>query len=284
MAKKVVITSCDIVAGLRRLGLRRGDRVMTHSGLSSFGFVEGGAYAVIDALRQAIGPEGTLMFPTFNHGKVEVFDRETTPSYNGTITETFRHLPEVRRSNHPTHAYAALGPDADRYVKDAYLHVTWGPESPLGRLIADGGWILLLGVTQGTSTAQHHGETYNRVKCFGLDMAAAYLTDEEGEVTASVGPSWRSGSCPYDSAAHETRLRYFGAVRDTYIGEAHIQLMRGSETVKAVGQLVRGETGVDHCATCDQRPWLTLYEDDRRKNISGRQPSKWQRSAHQKKC
>lgn len=277
--KKVVVTKEMIVAGLRRLGLRRGDRVNVHSSLSTFGFVEGGAHGVIEALKETIGAEGTLMLPTFNHGKVEVFDRETTPSYNGTITETFRRMPGVLRSNHPTHAYTAIGPDAARYLDGGHLAVTWGPDSPLGRLIADGGWVLLLGVSQATSTAQHHGETYNRVKCFGLDTSAAYLTDEEGEVTAVLGPTWRNGTCPYDWHAHEARLRRLGAVRDCYVGRAHLQLMRGSETVKAVGQLVRGETGVDHCATCEQQPYLRMYEDDRKKDLSGRRPSKAQAPA-----
>ena len=40
----------DLVHGLRRIGLRAGYHVVVHSSLSSFGYVEGGADAVIDAL------------------------------------------------------------------------------------------------------------------------------------------------------------------------------------------------------------------------------------------
>jgi len=40
----------DIKAGLRKLGLKKGDIVGVHSSLSSFGYVEGGADAVIDSL------------------------------------------------------------------------------------------------------------------------------------------------------------------------------------------------------------------------------------------
>ena len=54
----------DIVRGLGELGLRPGDVVLVHSSLSSFGYVEGGADAVIDALLDAVGPEGTVMVPT----------------------------------------------------------------------------------------------------------------------------------------------------------------------------------------------------------------------------
>lgn len=257
------VTTANIVAGLCRLGLRRGESVNVHSSLSSFGRVEGGAKAVIRALLEVVGPEGTLMMPTFAQGKVEVWDHNRTPSYNGRITETFRLMPGVRRSWHPTHAYAAVGADAERYLAGDYRYLTWGPESPLGRLIADGGWILLLGCSHGASTAQHHGEAAGRVKCFGFDTTGTYLLDEEGELTPTVSATWRSSVCPYGAEAHERRLRALRAIRDTWIGSAHVQLMRGSEVVKAVRELVRGQTGVDHCATCDQYPNTDMYDEYR---------------------
>jgi aminoglycoside 3-N-acetyltransferase len=43
-----VVTQEEIKQGLRKLGLRRGDVVGVHSSLSSFGYVEGGADAVIE--------------------------------------------------------------------------------------------------------------------------------------------------------------------------------------------------------------------------------------------
>ena len=274
MPAKVIVTKDDIVAGLRRLGLRGSDRVNVHSSLSRFGFVEGGAYAVIEALLEVLGPTGTLMMPTFCQGKVEVFDPANTASFNGRITETFRHFPGVRRSSHPTHAYAAIGPDAERYLANAQRVLAWGPDSPLGRLIADGGWVLLLGATHGSSTAQHHGESAMRIKCFGLDTSPVYYLDEERELTASVGPTWRSGVCPYDWRWHEARLRYLSAVRDTYVGSAHLQLLRGSEVIKALGQIIGGQAGADYCSTCDQHPDITMYEQYRRDN-PGEKPSKW---------
>lgn len=258
--KKPTVTAADITAGLRRLGLRSGDRVNVHSSLSSFGMVKGGAQTVIRALLEVIAPQGTLMMPAFSQGKVEVFDHDRTPSFNGRITETFRLMPGVKRSRHPTHAYSAIGPDAERYLADAEKLLAWGPESPLGRLIDDGGWVLLIGVTHGSSTAQHHGETAARAKCFGLDTSPVYLLDAEGELTPSVAPTWRSRVCPYSAKTHEAELRLLRAVRDTWIGSSHLQLMRGSETLKAVSSLLKGKTGVDHCATCDQHPDVHMYE------------------------
>ena len=275
MTKKPVVTETDVAAGIRRLGVRRGDKIAVHSSLSSFGFVEGGAYAVLEALMEVVGPAGTLVFPTFNHGRLTPFNRATSPSFNGRLTETFRHMPGVLRGIHPTHAYAAWGKDAASYTRDNHRAITWGDSSPLGRLINDGGWVLLLGVEQVSSTAQHHAEVGNRVKCLGLDTMPTYITDDEGEATATVGPSWRDGKCPYTYEIHEARTRRLGAVRDTYIGAAHIQMIRGSETVKAIGQLLRGETGIDYCSACERRPrpsnpeWFTRPR-------STVPPSKWE--------
>ena len=56
-------TSDDLADDLRRLGVGPGDVLIVHSSLRAIGFVVGGPQAVIDALRAAIGPTGTLTMP-----------------------------------------------------------------------------------------------------------------------------------------------------------------------------------------------------------------------------
>ena len=60
----VILTRKDIVKGLRALPINPGDILLVHSSLKSFGRVEGGADAVIDALLETVGAEGTVMVPT----------------------------------------------------------------------------------------------------------------------------------------------------------------------------------------------------------------------------
>ena len=50
---------------LRALGIRLDDTLMVHSSLSALGHVEGGPETVVDALREAVGPGGTLIVPAF---------------------------------------------------------------------------------------------------------------------------------------------------------------------------------------------------------------------------
>ena len=59
------LTQQDIEAGVRQLGLMRGDAVEVHSSLSSMGWVEGGADAVIEALMTVVGREGAIVMSCY---------------------------------------------------------------------------------------------------------------------------------------------------------------------------------------------------------------------------
>src|SRR5919201_6383296 len=98
-----------IVSDLRALRLEAGALVLVHSSLSSLGWVESGAQTVIDALLEAVSPDGTVLVPTLT-GTIQdgpehppIFDPRATPCWTGIIPETFRRLPSTRRSSHPTH-------------------------------------------------------------------------------------------------------------------------------------------------------------------------------------
>jgi len=168
------VTRRDIVQGLRRLGLAGGEVVLAHSSLSRFGHVEDGAVTVIDALREAIAPSGTLLMsaltitPEFvaahvraaREGRIDrqwpVFDAGATATWAGRIAETFRHIPGVGRSWHPSHSVTALGPMADRLLADHHLRPACGPGSPYEQVSRlDEGRILLMGVSHDSNTTLH---------------------------------------------------------------------------------------------------------------------------------
>ena len=54
------VRAAAIAAELRSLGVRPGGVLLVHSSLSALGYVAGGPEAVVDALQEAVGPEGTL--------------------------------------------------------------------------------------------------------------------------------------------------------------------------------------------------------------------------------
>ena len=84
----------DIVTALKQIGVKRGDILLVHSSLKSFGMdVEGGAETVISALKETLTQEGTLVMPTFSQKNFQTVYKDWSlerPSDTGYITEFFR--------------------------------------------------------------------------------------------------------------------------------------------------------------------------------------------------
>ena len=158
---KARVTQRDLASGLRQAGIRAGDLVLAHSSLSAFGYVEGGADAVLDALLDVLGPAGTLVLPTFTWGEFHkatdvVFDVAATPCETGRIPETFRLRPGVRRSIHLCHSMAACGPATEAVLANG-VHSFWHGSS-FDALYERNAWDLMLGVTFNSCTALHAAE------------------------------------------------------------------------------------------------------------------------------
>lgn len=168
MPQKAVVTEDDIKQGLATVGLAAGDLVMVHSSLSALGHVEGGADAVIDALLQTVGPEGTVVVPTFTWGEFHkaetaVLDLRSTgvKAEVGIIPETFRKRPEARRSHHICHSVAAIGPLADQVMGEGIR--SFGEGSTFHQLYELDAWYLFLGATFNSCTELHAVEEYMQV-------------------------------------------------------------------------------------------------------------------------
>ncbi len=152
--------SSRFVRDLLELGVRPGGILLVHSSLKALGPLAGGPADVIAALREALGPGGTLLLPALSYATVTrenpVFDQRLTPSCVGIIPETFRLMPGVRRSLHPTHSVCAIGPLAgellDAHASDS---TPCGPASPFRRLPEADGRILMLGCGLKPNTSMH---------------------------------------------------------------------------------------------------------------------------------
>jgi len=172
-----------IAEGLARAGMRPGDTVLVHSSLSRFGYVDGGADAVIDALLQTLGPDGTLLMSAITTDTqmvvrcIKAADMSTplepppldvlnTKTWAGTIPETFRKRPGVVRSLHPTHSVTAFGPRANEML-DNHQNAPGpcGKDTPFMRLAdTDRGFILLLGVNHESNTTLHGVEELAQIE------------------------------------------------------------------------------------------------------------------------
>jgi aminoglycoside N3'-acetyltransferase len=157
-------TKADLVAHLAALGVRSGDHLTVHARLLSFGRLEGGAATVFDALRETIGPHGTLIVPTYTLSASTVYDRRATPSEGmGALAEYVRTLPDAVRSRCPMHNHAGVGARAD-VLNTADGLTSFGPGSDFDAFQDAGFKLLLLGVSfNEAATFVHHLEAYAHV-------------------------------------------------------------------------------------------------------------------------
>jgi len=225
----------DIKKGLKQLGLKRGDIVGVHSSLSSFGYVEGGADAFIDALLEVVGKEGTIVMPTDSTNIVEVkrtpeeiamgvawlykilpYDLQETPCTTGIIPETFRKRKGVIRGSHPTHSLAAIGPKANELVEGWH------------RALELDGYILLIGVGLEVCTAMHLAE--KRVQFPKHILKKITPPKELLEKYPETEWEWDFGPYP-DFSKMEEPCKDHGIMKIVKVGEATVKLLRLRELI-----------------------------------------------------
>ena len=161
------VTRAELARNLAELGIEPGDTVFVHSSLKSLGYVEGGAASVVGALQDAVGPQGTLLVPTYYlpAGTVKatcelegyVFDPNSHGTNMGRLPEVFLAQAATHRSVHPTHSVSAWGQHA-QYLTEAHHQAPsiFGLGSPWQRFIGlEGAKVLGLGVTMGPVTFYH---------------------------------------------------------------------------------------------------------------------------------
>jgi aminoglycoside 3-N-acetyltransferase len=242
-------TCGTVVEALRELGVEVGDVLLVHSSLSSLGFVNGGAEAVVRALLEVLGPTGTLVVPTHSSDNSDPAEwrnppvpeewwetiRCTMPMYNkqttrtwgmGVIPETVRTWPFAVRSAHPQASFAAVGRRADSLMEDHSLDCSFGEKSPLAKLEKGKAKVLLLGVGFSSCTAFHLAEY----------RVPSPIKDNSFSVMTSEGWRWMTVR---DVRTNEEGFEELGAdfekeneIRRGKVGAADARLFSLSKAVK----------------------------------------------------
>jgi len=220
------VTIDSMTSDLRALGVEAGDTVLVHGSLSSLGWVCGGPPAVVDALTRVVSVDGTLVMPTHSPGNMDPAAmsnppvpeswygtiREGMPPYRpavtptqgvGAIAECFRSYPDVRRSTHPQHSFAAWGADAEFVTADHSLAYSLGEESPLARVYDLDGDVLFLGTTHATNTSLHLAEYRADLDLGTETQAGAVLVDGDRQWTEWEDIDFDDGDFPACGAAFE---------------------------------------------------------------------------------
>ena len=227
------LTQEGVKSALEQAGLEKGEVVLGHFALSRFGYIEGGAEGLIETLMAILGPEGTLVMPTFTFSWIgrRPYDPRTTPSRVGAVTDRFWRRPGVLRSTHPTHSFAAIGKHASALLAGHdHTRSPLSADGPLGRLDDLNAKILLFSPPT-SNTTMHVGEY--RAGLPLLDFICPVL--EDGIRHEMLVPD-----CPWHvrfAAAYE-KLYARSQVRDVTLGEDTLRTMRCKDAIAAQAEVM----------------------------------------------
>jgi aminoglycoside 3-N-acetyltransferase len=185
-----IITYKDFRKALDHIGIKRGDVLFVHSDISKFGKLcsfdrKYLITVLIQTLKDAVGPEGTLIMPTFSYSfcKNELYDKQTVKSTVGVMTEYFRKMPDILRTSHPIFSVAVYGAQKDQYAdigKDAF-----SKDSIFGKIHRNNGKIVLFGAPFAESLTflhyieQTHGVPYRYIKRFEGEIRDGNVTTHD---------------------------------------------------------------------------------------------------------
>jgi len=260
--RRAFVTQADIHAAIRRLAIA-GQPVCVHSSLRSFGYVTGGAQAIV----QAFVEEGcTLMAPTFSYvysvvpppdqqprrngfhydrpypGGAAGGDRIYTPASQaidadmGAIAAAVVQHPGRVRGNHPLNSFSAVGPLAAQLMAGQAPLAVY---APLAALVALSGYVLLMGVKIDTMTLLHLAEQEA-----GRVLFRRWANDGAGHPQMV-----EAGSCS-DGFEHLTSVLQPWQ-RQTMVGESVWHLFPAQSALQAAAAAIRANPQITHCGNPD---------------------------------
>jgi len=258
------ITKERLAGDLKSLDILRGSILALHSSMKSLGRVEGGPDAVIDAFLEVLGPEGTLLVPTFTYGEKHrnrPFDPETSESVTGLLTETLRKRPDAVRSVNPVHSVAAIGRQAAELTRDHLYNTTLGRYSPFHLAADKGGLIMLLGCGHNSNSTIHVAESLAGVPFIYVPTPTSpggrmKIRQRDGRIKEVQLTEFTGCSNVFSRA--EQPLRQAGVVRDGKVGQADFQLMKAMDLLEVMVPILREKPDFllcdsSKCAFCPAR-------------------------------
>lgn len=266
---RAVLTDHSLERRLDELGVERGGLLVVHASLSALGYVLHGAGAVLAALRRTIGPDGTLLVPTFTGERIDpscwvdpalppsiwtevrdrmpAFDKERTlPRLMGELSLAVLLDPDAVRSDHPVCSWAALGPRADELVRNHDLLDPFGEGSPLGHAYREDAQVLLLGVDQRRNSAFLHAHVRSDVPQVRRNLGP-FLAEVAGE-RQWVTPE-RFVHCTEGYSRLEDELVSSGLLRTVRIGDSDCRLVQMRRFVDAVEHMIRTQPERVFCSS-----------------------------------
>jgi len=258
-----MVTQFDIQNAVRALQLS-GHALCVHASLRSFGWVEGGAQTVVEAL---LAEGCTVLTPTFteygvapppalrparNGWDYDHFIRDWqgigkiyTPATNeidpvemSAISAAVVQRPERVRGNHPLCSFTAVGPLAHALIAEqAPLRVN----APLTALAAMDGFVVLMGVGLEQMTLLHLAEQQA-----GRNLFRRWANGPDGQTIAV-----ETGGCSDGFGKLEPVLA--SVMQQIRVGQSLWRVFPAKRTLAIAAEAIRREPLITHCGqTCER--------------------------------
>ncbi len=243
----------QLLEAFTSLGLRRSDAVMVHSAYSPYNGFRGSPDQIIAALRETIGPGGTLLMPssTYNGStedfvkKAEIFNVNRSFSCMGIVSEIFRQQDGTIRSHNPAHPILASGTHASWFTEghDVCAH-SCGEGSPFEKLVETDAKALFFDVQLRYMMFFHYLEHMLKDELpFDLYDPNIYqvpIIDVRGRKrNVSVYVFSREARKRRRFPMFVEQLRQEGKVRECKLGNTKLALVNLRDTVEAARKMAR---------------------------------------------
>lgn len=235
------ISRAEIVKALREAGIAGGDCLLVHSSISAFGYLE--AETVIEAFREAVGPEGTIFLPAFTPTYVYMDgpnrNQRSRPYdasnlnliWTGTLPKVLlSKYPEAVRNRHITHGWAGIG----KLAKEACA-AQEPDEAPMSEnsvpefALRHNGKVVHFGSSIQSTTFLHLLE--DRLDLPGIETVLCKVKQSDGTIDFVAVPRNLPGGRDFYRGDKET-IRFFRAaaaegleIRETALGTGTILTM-----------------------------------------------------------
>lgn len=253
----MILDRTHILRAVRELSLQ-GEGVCIHSSLKSFGYLEGGALAIIEAFLD----EGcTILVPTFTYNYSIHPPADDRPLRNGCSYEDYREVPQKaggiytvecddilegmgaiprealkmsgrHRGNNPFNSFTAIGPRSRELIIYQSPMDVYGP---LKKLYDIKGYIILMGVDLTSMTSIHYAE-----EVAGRNLFVRWAKDLDGKpMRVSIG------SCSNGFNNFAPILR--GIERRLKVGESLWRVFPMRETIDLCAEAIRKNPYITYC-------------------------------------
>lgn len=200
----------ELLKDLLAAGISSGDTLYVYSAMSRIGNVANGASDVINALLDAVGPHGTLAFPSHlspqhvvdNCKNGGLLDLRAAKPHTGVVPNLALTLDGVERSSHPFASTCAIGKHAKYLTEGHELDPrVCHPNSPLAKLLGLNGKLIGLGTDFAAIAFYHVIEDIE--PGFPLDV---YLPPDEMHYVDFKGRNINRKVMRYNSTVSQTRI------------------------------------------------------------------------------